>query len=533
MNNRTFKNIFSLMLTSVLMMVGCGGSSSNNPVSTGNVNGGLVNVSGRVSNLSGSGRVSFYTPTAAVKNGMSVTNSSRASVSNNGVYTFYTDEKGNYSGTISEGEYYVTAQNSDGTMKSVPTKQRFSASARADEASSGSEYTKVDDIILAKIQDIHGSLVTSSIGLSCASIPVFIENTPYVAITNSSGDFTFNSVPIGTYTFSANIDAEKFRYHFSNSVNSNQLNTTIPLMSYDTLSLTGSSVIGVVVDNNDNSCKGKLIMAVLESGEIYSALSDTNGSFVMPFSLDNQSITWLVDMQNITPVEAAEGKVTFRVISGSSSSSSSEKYTILINEEITSDSAYPDGSFFSKTGSTTLFIYKEVSDGQYEMINSSRVYLPLENYPVSNLEKGKYFYALRCDEEGNGFYGIKISEPFDVENDLLTLDSSSNIVSIMRPKIIVEESGYYKYNCLSNTSGSLDVTEFIYARYEGETDDIELSLSGSYGAEGSDHPYMALIDLTKLNGKDSGIYNIYTGYTVSYNGFKATITSDPYPYVKH
>ena len=125
MKNRSFKYILSVMLTSVLLLVGCG--SSSNPSSSGNVSSGLVSVSGNVKNLNGNGSVSFYTPTAAVKSGMNVTSNFRASISNEGIYTFNTDENGNYSGQIPEGDYYVIAQNSDGTMKSVSSKQTFRA----------------------------------------------------------------------------------------------------------------------------------------------------------------------------------------------------------------------------------------------------------------------------------------------------------------------------------------------------------------------------------------------------------------------
>ena len=219
MKNRYFKYILSVMLTSVLLLAGCG--SSSNPASSENVSSGIVNVSGNVKNLNGSGRVSFYTPTAAARSNMTVDASFRASISysNDGVYSFNTDEKGNYSGQIPEGDYYVIAQNSDGTMKSVSEKQTFRASETATDDPYDIELTKTVNIrgkVSIGFDNISSNdlISSSSSEEPVASIAVYIEKMPFIAVTDSNGDFTFNSVPVITddskYTIQSTVSMDGF-----------------------------------------------------------------------------------------------------------------------------------------------------------------------------------------------------------------------------------------------------------------------------------------------------------------------------------
>ena len=518
MKNRFFKYILSLMLSSVLLMAGCG-SSSNNPVSSGNVNSGLVKVSGNVKNLDGNGSVSFYTPAAAVKSNLNDAAPLRAALSNDGVYTFYTDENGYYSGTIAAGEYYVMAQNSDGSMKSVPNKQRFSA--RADEAKP-ENGSKVDEIVLAKVLDIHGTLNTTSIGISCASIPVFIENTPFIAVTNTSGDFVFNSVPVGNYTISANIDAGNTRYHFTTSVSSSQLSGTIALSSYTSESITGSQLKGTVKDSKGNLGKGKLVMAVLKSGEVYSVLADSQGSFIMPFGSDTQNVAWFVDMQSVSMDSS-------NVIVCNYSEVEENKCTIVITEAV--DLVDPDDPEESPEyiGNTSLMLYKEVSNGKYDLYSSEVVYLPLASYSICNLDKGSYYYVLGCDYSMDGCSVIRIAEPFNLETELATKTASITVM-IQNPIIYVKDSG--EYLCFNMTAesnnSSVTIAPFVQAIYEDGTTPIDLSIKRM--ADEVQTPY---IDFSNLKNEASGTYNIIVGYTVSYKDFEETITSDPVPYVKH
>lgn len=530
MKNKSFKYILSVMLSSVLLMVGCG-SSSNNPVSSGNVNSGLVKVSGNVKNIDGNSSVSFYTPAAAVKSNLNEAAPLRAALSNDGIYTFYTDENGYYSGTIAAGEYYVMARNSDGSMKSVPTKQRFSASARADEANTETG-SKVDEIVLTKVQDIHGSLNTNAIGISCASIPVFIENAPFIAVTNTDGDFVFNSVPVGDYTISANIEAENTRYHFSTSVSSSQLSSTIDLSSYTSESITGSQIKGTVKDSKDNLCKGKMVMAVIESGEIYSVLTDSQGSFTMPFGSDTQNVAWFVDMQSVSMDSS-----NVIVCNSEAEPEPDSKCTILITEPV--DLVDPEDPEESPEyiGSTSLMLYKEVSSGNYELYSSEVVYLPLASYPICNLDKGNYYYIIGSeypirgfDEEiEDGFSVIRIAEPFALETELATKTASITVM-LQNPFIFVKNSG--EYLCFNMTAesnnSSVTIAPFVQAIYEDGTTPIDLSIKRM--ADEVQTPY---IDFSNLKNEASGTYNIIVGYTVSYKDFEETITSDPVPYVKH
>ena len=193
------------MLASIIFMVGCG--SSNNPASSGNVSSGMVKVSGNVKNLSGDGSVSFYTPKAAVSNGLNGATTFRGSVSNDGVYRFNTDEKGNYSGQIPAGEYYVVAQNFDGTMKSVSEKQNITSARAATAETYDFILNKTVNIIGRILNDyeIDGESESAESLVLNANVPVYIEGLPFVAITDSDGNFKFNSVPVITDSKTYNI----------------------------------------------------------------------------------------------------------------------------------------------------------------------------------------------------------------------------------------------------------------------------------------------------------------------------------------
>ena len=204
MKKSIFKYIFGILLSSALVVTGCGSSSSNNPVSSGSVNSGLINVRGNVTNSTENVTVSFYTPSAVYIDAAEAKNYLRTSVANNGVYTFNADEKGNYEGQIPAGDYYVIAQNADGSMKYASSRQSFAPSARADV-----------DITLVPTKTIEGILTTTT-NLVQGQY-VYLENMPFVSVTGSDGKFVFKNVPVNddtNYTICSNIWVGNTRYKF-------------------------------------------------------------------------------------------------------------------------------------------------------------------------------------------------------------------------------------------------------------------------------------------------------------------------------
>ena len=159
MRNKSLKYIFGILLSSVLLTVGCGSSSSNNPVSTGSVNSGLVSVSGNVKNSDGNGTVAFYTPTAIYESNMN--NSSSRAVVNNQVYTFNIDENGNYAGQVPAGDYYIIAQNSDGSLKYASGRQ----SVKSDVVAEGTSNDLTYNITLVPTITIEGTLTPTDSSL--------------------------------------------------------------------------------------------------------------------------------------------------------------------------------------------------------------------------------------------------------------------------------------------------------------------------------------------------------------------------------
>jgi hypothetical protein len=205
------------------------------------------------------------------------------------------------------------------------------------------------------------------------------------------------------------------------------------------------------------------------------------------------------------------------------------KCTLLIGEEESSS----DECF----ASSTLLLYKEVSDGEYELYSSERVYMPLENYCINNLDKGNYYYVIRsdyptggfADEIEGGYSEIRIAKPFALETES-AVKAEDIIVRISNPSISVYDSG--EYHCImaaESPDSDVTVASFVHAVYEDETTPIDLSLNTITGSDFE----IYTVDFSNLTNKASGTYNITVGYTVSYKDYEKSITSDPIPYVKH
>ena len=217
------KYILGILLSSVLIVTGCGSSSSNNPVGNGEVSSGLVSVSGNVKNSNGNGTVSFYTPTAIY--GSSLNSNLRTSVANNEVYTFNIDENGNYNGQIPSGDYYVIAQNSDGSMKYASKKQNFAIRAELGPYDFELVPTITISGILTLIDAPSGTIVD-----------VYLEDMPFVDLnvqfdTNQEGyPFTMNFVPLeDSYTICSNVWLGDTRFRFSTTLNKNDIKRNLNL----------------------------------------------------------------------------------------------------------------------------------------------------------------------------------------------------------------------------------------------------------------------------------------------------------------
>ena len=535
--------IFIALLT--LSLVGCG--SSSNPASSGNVNSGLVNVNGRVNNLSGSGRVSFYTPNAAIKNGLNVTNPFRASVSNDGVYTFHTDEKGNYSGTIPSGDYYVIAENSDGSMRAVSAKQTIN-SARAATASATQDFT------LTKTVNISGQLakdlsvkldsptvVTESIN---AYIPVYIEGLPFVAVTDSDGGFTFNSVPVITkdseitsYVLKASINiegksltasTELTQSDFTNQTDVKLNNELVFVASTLSNSKYISGIVLPATDENDEQIpqsqevtgvSGVIVVAILDSGKVLSSVTSSSGEFVIEVNPKDYTngIGLTTDMETLVTARVADNpdeknNTLYVNTSGSPTPTPSDVAGISITE------AYDD--VFTQSSENTLTVYGDnpVGSGIIESV-SERIYQKLENYYVSNLEKGKsYCFMLVSRNYESESYGFRFSGYVNASNPFNTV-TSNKLIEFSQPYIEVANNIYsVKFTKISGDDDCLTVT--AYALGEHADQPIELSINDDKS-----------INFNNLNNK-VGVYKIYTVHEASYNGMKATVTSDSVPYVK-
>ena len=313
MKKKSLILIFAALIT--MSLAGCGSSSSNNPVSTGSVNSGLVSVSGNVKNSDGNGTVAFYTPAAISESNMA--NSSVRTVVNNQVYTFNIDENGNYAGQVPAGDYYIIAQNSDGSLKYASGRQSVKSDAVA-EGTSSSIPVKIDNITLVPTISITGALHTTSELVKDQY--VYIENMPFVATTDSSGNFTLASVPAtDSYTICSNIWFGETRYHFSFPMDSEYISkyknetsktiTDVDLRNFDPIALNGTK-LGKVAIKFTPMPSGKSIINVgaLTDNKAYPAFPDYSSTtddkpntYVLPISSNsevNKILIQTVDSSN-------------------------------------------------------------------------------------------------------------------------------------------------------------------------------------------------------------------------------------------
>ena len=572
-NNKTFKNIFGLLLTSVLLMVGCGGSSSNNPASSGNVSSGLVNVSGTVNNLSGNGRVSFYTPTAVARDGITLSSSNRMSLLSEGVYTFNTDENNSYSGQIPEGNYYIIAENSDGTMRAVSELQNIST-ARA----------VTQDFELYKTVNISGKFVSTDDGEDNAgyNLPVYIKGLPFITVTDSTGAFTFTSVPCikatdsetkytitSTMNYRGNVftaSTELTSSHFSTGSDINNIELTFEL-GEDNVNL----IKGFVYNNEKEQkpVKKHIVVAALSSsGEIITTVTDSEGLFMFAVGKNEAYARISADLVNYTLADDFNKKYTLYYSDNSIGTANNS--TILITETIDTE------KYFSSDASCTLILYKQ-NGSNYEVCRSERVYMPLENYAIGDLEPGTYSYVLSSESIASIAY--RISQPFEVLEGKNSIAESEQYLHFGKPFIwIGQKTGcYYAANIkpvvfssdssLFNTGGyaawainsetdEKKDLQFYNGSNSGSVDTSDYELFPANDVRRNTSELIYFIDITNvsynyassydeaLQGSSgdllaSGTYQIYFRTNVRFYDEENnpidtySVVSDPFTYVKH
>jgi hypothetical protein len=532
--------IFIALIT--LSLVGCG--SSNNPASSGNVSSGMVKVSGNVKNLSGDGSVSFYTPKAAVSNGLNVATTFRASVANDGVYRFDTDENGNYSGQIPAGEYYVVAQNSDGTMKSVSEKQSITSARAATSETYDFTLNKTVNIIGRILNDYliddessddSSSGNTDSIILN-ANIPVYIEGLPFVAITDSNGNFKFNSVPVitdsTTYNIKSSIYFDKYTVSASKKLTKSDFSSGGDLqlepMKFDMteiMNIEGQYVQGIVFQNGTtNGIAGVIVVALSDTGNIMSAITDESGeyAFLVIDVVYDKNIQISADMMTYEEAVISDTYIDYSNSKGTPSYSNVlyvgggdspiiNDYGISITEKY--------DAVFKLTSENTLTVFgpSPTGSGEIEYL-SEGVYQELNNYKLGNLESGKsYHYMLTSRNLVEDSYGFRFSNFVDAANPFNTIEST-DIIEFKQPYISIN-NGIYTANITQIKKGNVSISASAYAIGENsERKTLTVNSDNSI----------------KLNSiTEAGVYDIYLSYIVSFGGMKATVTSDPCPYVKH
>ncbi len=533
--------IFIALIT--LSLVGCG--SSNNPASSGNLSGGMVKVSGNVKNLSGDGSVSFYTPKAAVSNGLNGATTFRGSVSNDGVYRFDTDEKGNYSGQIPAGEYYVVAQNSDGTMKSVSEKQSITSARAATSETYDFTLNKTVNIIGRILNDYliddessddSSSGNTDSIILN-ANIPVYIEGLPFVAITDSNGNFKFNSVPVitdsTTYNIKSSIYFDKYTVSASKKLTKSDFSSGGDLqlepMKFDMteiMNIEGQYVQGIVFQNGTtNGIAGVIVVALSDTGNIMSAITDESGeyAFLVIDVVYDKNIQISADMMTYEEAVISDTYIDYSNSKGTPSYSNVlyvgggdspiiNDYGISITEKY--------DAVFKLTSENTLTVFgpSPTGSGEIEYL-SEGVYQELNNYKLGNLESGKsYHYMLTSRNLVEDSYGFRFSNFVDAANPFNTIEST-DIIEFKQPYISIN-NGIYTAN----------ITQI---KKEGN---VSISASAHAIGDNSERKTFTVNsdNSIKLNSiTEAGVYDIYLSYIVSFGGMKATVTSDPCPYVKH
>lgn len=504
--------IFIVLVLMVVSLVGCGHSGYDNPAADRG-NGGLVNVRGSVSNVSESAKVTFYTPETAMKNGLTNANmSARASMNNEGVYTTDTDKSGNYSITIPENTYYVFAE--EGDKMTAPARQSFSARAA---------MTTVEDIVLTKTTDVKGSVLDSA-GKPVANVPVFIENTPFMCVSNASGNFTFNKVPqlatSATYSVVAYTCINGVRYIGSHSLTSTEQTnkTAVKLQLKQDTSSNSKKINGYVYyKGTTNPVSGQNVIAILPSGQAYSTTSGSDGKYTLEVATTDTAAQLTVDM--ITFTDASIPTSTDVALYVDTDSPNSVGNLVIVEK---CDKDYDD--VFQNSVNTFVIL----KNGEKYTVDTLGT--PVANYVVADMPAGTYHYAFVGETlVGAPMFGCKFTEDFTISAGKNTNVTAEHTVCFVRPTIQITNDGYYAVNIdpsvKSDDTAAKCATVNVYA---ADSDGNITTLS--YGAIGKEIEYAARIDLSKLT---VGEHKLWIEVKFDVNGYDQSFKSDEYPYVKH
>jgi hypothetical protein len=298
MKKKSLILIFAALIT--MSLSGCGSSSSNNPVSNSSANSGLVSVSGNVKNSDGNGTVSFYTPSAIYVNNTAANTSIRTSIANNEIYTFNIDEDGNYFGQIPAGDYYIIAQNSDGSMKYASARKSISLESTFSEDNiSSSESVDIPEIELVPTVDIKGYLDFETSITDESQLPfVYIEGMPFAKKTtfvDGEISFTLESVPLtDSYIICSDIWENNTRYHLSTTYS--DFSKQAVLSNIEPISISGNNIkIQLVVkEETTTTPSAEKSLLVLTNNEAFPVLTDSDGYFVLPINDKNEIVSIII-----------------------------------------------------------------------------------------------------------------------------------------------------------------------------------------------------------------------------------------------
>ena len=488
-----------VMLISVAL-VGCGGSSTSNPVATDN---GMVTVRGSI-NTTEKATVSFCTPEAVFKRGISA--NTRNSMTNEGVYECEAIN-GRYSATIPSGDYYVIGVS--GNMKSASELKSFRGAV-----------TEAEDIVLKATCNLSGTVKYEDNSVA-PCVVVFLENTPFSAITDSNGSFTFTGIPVidSSYSLKGHVAQGEAMYSIEAEVTSEMQKsgsvgnlTLIKIEDEEPVTITGN----LFASDGQTPISGTLIVAMNSFGDFFSsAITDNDGGFKVAMEPDFSECYLTSDWINFTKVLSNKTSDIVMV------SSKVNKTSLLINDS-------NDDEAFTNSMVIQLALYKvDGSEGDcvFEQIN---VPWPLKNYVISDLTPGNYIYAVQSI--GQSFGGSVIwSDEITVNGEYTEAGPATHKVSVQKPTFVFENGSLYIYN-ISNITFSDDEAK-NKCKYSVVANNLETHIDTELNVSSTAESNKMLVELDNISEK--GEYEISATVEVQFFDEYFCFDSDTFNYVKH